>query len=66
MESTTGTPALAALSPPSTMGNDTSSTRMMTPARHTARKFFKYPTPICRVSSREVSARGMGLKAAMT
>lgn len=41
MESTTGAPALAALSPPSTIGKDTSSTKMITPARHTAAKFFR-------------------------
>ena len=65
MESTTGAPTLAALSPPNTMGNETRSTRMMIPARQTAAKFFRYPTPICLVSSSETRASGMGLNAAM-
>ena len=39
---------------------------MMIPARQTAAKFFRYPTPICLVSSSETRASGMGLNAAIT
>ena len=51
--------------PPRISGKAIMRMTMIRPAMQTAAKFFRYPTPICLVSSRAMKARGMGLNAAM-
>ena len=58
-------PGFAPVIPPRITGKAIRRMTMIRPAMQTAVKFYRYPTPICLVSSRAMKASGMGLNAAM-